>query len=111
MVLILLFPTHRLIDNVTQDSLQEINQAAMQSHYEAQKHLETNSQALRRQILLYSLVGAGILALITIPFGLWLASTISRPLEHLIRGMQQVGKGDFDSRSPGNGVQGSERYF
>ena len=72
---------------------------------EAQKRIEKNSQAVKRQILLFSLAGAGLIALVTILSGLWCAATISRPLERLDYGVQQVGEGDFAVTVPEKGFK------
>jgi class 3 adenylate cyclase len=93
------------IDEFFVPAQQKITQAAMQIHGEAQKRLEKNSREVRRQILLFFLVGAGIIALITIPSGLWLAAAISRPLERLDCGVQQVGEGDFSVAVPETGFK------
>ena len=93
------------IDEFFVPAQQKITQAAMQIHGEAQKRIEKNAREVRRQILLFFLVGAGIIALITIPSGLWLAAAISRPLERLDRGVQQVGEGDFSVAVPETGFK------
>jgi HAMP domain-containing protein len=72
---------------------------------EAQRRITKNSQEVRRQILLISLAGAGIIGLVTILPGLWFAATISRPLERLDSGVQQVGEGDFAVTVPETGFK------
>ena len=93
------------IDEFFVPAQKKIHQAAMEIHGEAEKRLEKNSQAVRRQILLFFLAGAGIIVLITIPSGLLLAAAISRPLERLDSGVQQVGEGDFSVAVPETGFK------
>jgi class 3 adenylate cyclase/HAMP domain-containing protein len=93
------------IDEFFVPAQQKITQAAMQIHGEAQKRIEKNAREVRRLILLFFLVGSALIALITIPSGLWLAAAISRPLERLDRGVQQVGEGDFAVAVPETGFK------
>jgi hypothetical protein len=83
----------------------KIGWEALHLQGEAQERLKKNSQAVGRQILFYSLAGAGIIALISILSGLWFARAISRPLERLDLGVQQVGEGDFAVTLPETGFK------
>jgi class 3 adenylate cyclase len=97
------------IDEFFTPALEKIQQATEQIIAGARERIQENSRKLKKRILLFTLMGASIVGLLSVLFGFWFAATIARPLENLVGGVQQVGEGDFSVSVPENGVKEVKR--
>ncbi len=97
------------IDQFFVPAQKKIKTASQEILAQAQERIGANSGRIKSEVLRYSLVGAGLIALLSVLSGVWFAATIARPLEHLDEGVQMVGEGDFAILVPETGVKEVKR--
>jgi class 3 adenylate cyclase/HAMP domain-containing protein len=93
------------IDEYYEPAQMKIDKDSQEIMAGAVQRIQENTRNLRSQILLFTLVGASLVALLSILSGFWFAGAISRPLEGLVEGVQFVGEGDFAVTVPEKGVK------
>jgi len=93
------------IDEYYEPAQKKIKQDAQGIMAGAAERIQANTRHLKGQILLFTLIGASLVALVSILSGFWFARAISRPLEGLVEGVQLVGEGDFAVTVPEKGVK------
>jgi len=97
------------IDEYFVPAQKKIKQASQEILAQAQERIQANSGRIEKEVLRYSLVGAGLIAFLSVLSGFWFAATIAHPLEHLDEGVQMVGEGDFAITVPETGVKEVKR--
>ncbi len=93
------------IDEFYEPAQKKIQQDVQGIMAGAAERIQENTLKLKGRILLFTLIGASVIALLSIISGVWFARAISRPLEGLVQGVQLVGEGDFAVTVPEKGVK------
>ena len=93
------------IDEYFEPAQMKIDKDAKEIMAGAAQRIQENTRNLKGQILLFTLIGASLVALLSILSGFWFAGVISRPLEGLVDGVQLIGEGDFAVTVPEKGVK------
>jgi len=93
------------IDQYFEPTQQKVVQANQQILEQAKRNIQEQFGKLDQQVKLGGLIAGLTLSLIAILFGLWLASTVSRPISHLRDAVGQVGEGNFAVAVPARGAK------
>jgi len=93
------------IDQFFEPTQQKVIQANQQILAQAKHTIQEQFDKLDKQVKLEGLIAGLSLSLIAILFGLWFASTVSRPISRLRDAVRQVGEGNFAVAVPARGVK------
>ena len=93
------------IDQFFEPTEQKVIKANQQILAQAKHNIQEQFGKLDKQVKLGGLIAGLTLSLIAILFGLWFASTVSRPISRLRDAVLQVGEGNFAVAVPARGAK------